>query len=411
MENESVLVEKIIPGGESLGRLKNGKKIFFWGALPGETVTDYIITKNKTNYQKAIATSIQNPSPYRVKPKDSCFLSTSPWQIINYDYELKLKQELVVEIFREHKISIKTPIILTDNQDYFYRNKMEYTLYWNNETNKIELAFHERGSHRKLPITSSSIERPELFKQAKNIIQDLNNRHEEARKYQSLLLRCNQNGEVSGGLYENHQPHPTFNNLTDKILDHTYSYSPNGFFQINLPVYEMALQEIKKYINTDKVLDLYAGVGTIGLSTARDKLLTLVEVDKSAFIELARNITIEDISRLTRSEIARSPVTTGATKRVRNGNILAILSKSEDVLNYIEPDQTIILDPPRAGCDQKLINKLLEVKPKTIIYLSCNPATQARDLEVLLNHYQIKTIKTYNFFPHTPHIENLVVLC
>ena len=90
---------------------------------------------------------------------------------------------------------------------------------------------------------------------------------------------------------------------------------------------------------------------------------------------------------------------------------IAILSKSEEVLNYIEPDQTIILDPPRAGCDQKLINKLLEVKPKTIIYLSCNPATQARDLEALLNHYQIKTIKTYNFFPHTPHIENLVVLC
>ncbi len=411
MKNESVLVEKIIPGGESLGRLKNGKKIFFWGALPGETVTDYKITKNKTNYQKAIATSIQNPSPYRVKPKDSCFLSTSPWQIINYDYELKLKQELVVEIFHEHKINIKTPEILTDNQDYYYRNKMEYALYWNNKTNKIELAFHERGSHRKLPITSSSIERPELFKQAKNIIQDLNNRHEEARKYQSLLLRCNQDGIISGGLYENHQPHPTFNNLTDKILGYTYSYSPNSFFQINLPVYEIALQEIKKHINTEKVLDLYAGVGTISLSTARDKLLTLVEVDKSAFIELARNITIEDISRLTRSELARSPVTTGATKRVRNSNILAILSKSEDVLNYIEPDQTIILDPPRAGCDQKLINKLLEVKPKTIIYLSCNPATQARDLEVLLNHYQIKTIKTYNFFPHTPHIENLVVLC
>ena len=413
MKNESVLVEKIIPGGESLGRLKNGKKIFFWGALPGETVTDYIITKNKTSYQKAIATSIQNPSPYRVKPKDSCFLSTSPWQIINYDYELKLKQELVVEIFREHKISIKTPKILTDNQDYFYRNKMEYALYWNNETNKIELAFHERGSHRKLPIISSSIERPELFKQAKNIIQDLNNRHEEARKYQSLLLRCNQDGIVSGGLYENHQPHPTFKNLTDKILSYTYSYSPNGFFQINLPVYEIALQEIKKHINTDKVLDLYAGVGTIGLSTARDKLLTLVEVDKATFKELKNNcnkVFSSGIRSYDEDERAR-PVTTGASDAPRRKYPIAILSKSEEVLNYIEPDQTIILDPPRAGCDQKLINKLLEVKPKTIIYLSCNPATQARDLEALLNHYQIKTIKTYNFFPHTPHIENLVVLC
>ena len=386
MTNESVLVEKIIPGGEGLGRLKNGKKIFFWGALPSETVTEYQITKNKSSYIKAVATEIQNPSPFRMVPKDTCYLSTSPWQIFDYSYELKIKQELVVEIFREHKIDIDTPDIFTDGNDYFYRNKMEYALYWNHETNQIDLAFHERGSHRKIPIQSSSLERPEIFQAAKNIIKDLNHHHEEARKYQSLLLRCNQKGEVSGGLYENHKPHPTFQNLSDSILGHTYSYSPNGFFQINLPVYEMVLQEIKKYINTEKVLDLYAGVGTIGLSTARDYNLTLVEVDKSAYQELVNNS--KDLN-----------------------NINTILDKSENILNYIEPDQTVILDPPRAGCDQKLIDKLLKVKPKTIIYLSCNPATQARDLTILLKHYQIKTIKTYNFFPHTPHIENLVVLC
>ena len=386
MTNESVLVEKIIPGGESLGQLKSGKKIFFWGALPDEVVIEYQITKNKSNYLKAIATKIQNPSPFRVASKDTCYLSTSPWQIFDYSYELKTKQELVVEIFREHKINIDTPQIFTDCNDYFYRNKMEYALYWNHKTNQIDLAFHERGSHRKIPIISSSIERPEIFQAAKNIIQGLNNRHEEARKYQSLLLRCNQKGEVSGGLYENHKPHPTFKNLTDSILGHTYSYSPNGFFQINLPVYEMVLQEIKQHINTKKVLDLYAGVGTIGLSVARDHNLTLVEVDKSAYQELVNNS--KDFS-----------------------NINTILDKSENILNYLEPDQTVILDPPRAGCDQKLINKLLEVKPKTIIYLSCNPATQARDLAILLKHYQIRTIKTYNFFPHTPHIENLVVLC
>lgn len=411
MEKESVLVEKIIPGGESLGQLKNGKKIFFWGALPGEIVTNYQITKNKSNYIKAVATNIKNPSLYRVEPKDPCYLSTSPWQIIDYNYELKLKQNLVVEIFREHHIDISLSEIITDGKDYYYRNKMEYALYWNHETNQIDLAFHQRGSHRKIPINSSSIERSEIFHQAQSIINDLNRRGEEARKYQSLLLRCNQNGEVSGGLYENHQPHPIFNNLTDSILSHTYSYSPNGFFQINLPVYEMALQEIKQHIDTEKVLDLYSGVGTIGLSVARDHKLTLVECDKYAFNEMVRNITVEGLPEAAAEDECPNPVKTGVRDTARNGNILAILSKSEDILNYIKPDQTIILDPPRAGCDQKLVNKLLEVKPKTIIYLSCNPATQARDLEVLLKHYQIKTIKTYNFFPHTPHIENLVVLC
>ena len=378
-----VKCEKLIPGGYGLGADENGKKIFFWNALPGEMITDFKITKNKSSYMEAIATNIKNPSPYRVKPKDECFLSTSPWQIMDYHYELEQKSLLVQEIFREHNITIDAPEVVTDGKDYFYRNKMEYALYYDLEKAKIFPAFHARGSHRKILITGSSLEKPEIFKKALEIIDDLNIRGEEARKYQSLLLRCNEKGEVSGGLYENHQPHPVFNHLTDTILSQEYSYSPNGFFQINLPVYEIALKEIKNHIKTDKVLDLYAGVGTIGLSVARDRNLTLVEVDKSAFRELCKNLP---------------------------ENALAILAKSEEALDYIAPDQTVILDPPRAGCDHKLIDKLLEITPAKIIYLSCNPATQARDIKILLTKYHIETIKTFNFFPHTPHIENLMVL-
>lgn len=416
-----IKVEKIIPGGQALATLEDGKKAFFWNALPGEEVLEYQITKNKSHYLEAIATSVTNHSPYRVEPKDDCFLSTSPWQIIEYGYELKLKQELVVELFREHQIEITTPEINTDYKDYFYRNKMEYALFWNNDLNKISLAFHTRGSHRKIPINKSSIERPEIFKKATEIVEELNAKHAEARTYQSLLLRCNQQGEVSGGLYENKKPHPQFKKLTDKVLNREYSYSPNGFFQINLPVYEMALQDIKKHISSDEVLDLYSGVGTIGLSVANDKTLTLVECDKFAFQEMVNNITIEDRTRLTRSGMSDAPpVTTGQSECVRNsdiinhtiqnGNLLAILSKSENALTYITPSQTVILDPPRAGCDKKLIDKLLEVTPQKIIYLSCNPATQARDTKALLAKYHIEEIKTFNFFPHTPHIENLIVL-
>ena len=386
--NTCMIIEKIIPGGQGLATLNDGKKAFFWNALPGEEITEYTIAKQKSHYLEAIATKITHPSPYRIEPRDVCFLSTSPWQIINYDYELQLKQELVVELFREHHIDITTPEIITDGRDYHYRNKMEYALYWDHDTAKINLAFHQRGSHRKIPITKSSIERPEIFTRANQIIDELNHNHDEARRYQLLLLRCNQKGEVSGGLYENHHPHPVFPNLTDTILGHKYSYSPNGFFQINLPVYELALTEIKHHITTDEVLDLYSGVGTIGLSTAHDKHLTLVECDKYAYGELARNIT--NISEL--------------------DNTQAVLSKSEEALNYITPNQTVILDPPRSGCDRKLTNKLNEIKPVKIIYLSCNPATQARDVKLLLDNYCIETIKTYNFFPHTPHIENLVIM-
>ena len=406
-----IKIEKIIPGGFGLGTAKDGRKGFFWNALPGETIADYNITKNKSHYFEAIATNISNFSPHRVDPLDPCYLSTSPWQIMHYDFELQQKSELVTEIFREHGITINPPQILTDGQDYYYRNKMEYALYWDNATNQIKLAFHQRGSHRKFPITKSSIERPELFTHACEIIDDLNARGEQARKYQSLLLRCNQQGKISGGLYENHKPHPQFPPLTDSILGHAYSYSPNGFFQINLPIYELALQEIRRHIATDEVLDLYAGVGTIGLSVARDHNLTLVEIDKSAYKELARNIAIKDISEPGKARISAGyPWRRAGQTRVRNGNILAILAKSEEVLDYINPNQTVILDPPRAGCDQKLINKLLETKPQKIIYLSCNPATQARDVKLLLEKYNIDEVKTFNFFPRTPHIENLIVL-
>lgn len=381
-----IKIEKIIPGGQALGTNKDGKKVFFWNALPGELIESYNITKKKSHYDEAIATTIKDTNTNRQAPRDDCFLSTSPWQIIDYDYELELKSELVQEIFREHGIRIEKPEVITDGKDFFYRNKMEYALYWNNEINKIQLAFHQRGSHRKTPIKTSSIERPEIYTAAQEIIDQLNAENKEARKYQSLLLRCNKEGRVSGGLYENHKPHPEFPPLTDTILGYKYSYSPNGFFQINLPVYELALKEIKNFITTEKVLDLYAGVGTIGLSVARDKKLTLVECDKFAYKELQNNITTV------------------------SNNINAMLDKSENVTKYIQPEQTVILDPPRAGCDRKLIDHINKTKPTKVIYLSCNPSTQARDIKLLLDNYHIESVETFNFFPHTPHIENLVIL-
>ena len=385
----NILIEKLVPGGQGISTL-DGKKGFFWNALPGETVTEFEITKKKSKYFEAIATKIENPSDHRIEPLDDCFLSTSPWQVLDYNYELEQKRELLIEVYRQNHIDITKNLgatkVQTDGNDYHYRNKMEYSLYWDIEESVIKPAFHRRGSHRKEPITRSSIERPEIFTKATEIIADLNARHEEARKYQSLLLRANQNGEISGGLYENHQPHPVFDNLTDLILGQEYSYTPNGFFQINLPVYEMALTEIKKHITTDKVLDLYSGVGTIGLSVARDKELILVESNKAAYQELEKNC--------------------------ENTKATPVLSNSEEALDYIEPDQTVIVDPPRAGCDKKLLDKFLEIQPEKIIYLSCNPATQARDVAILTEagKYHISSITPFNFFPRTPHLENLVVL-
>jgi len=393
-----IAVEKLIPGGQALGTLENGKKIFLWNALPGEIVTKISVVKEKPSFVEAIAEEFEATSKERVTPKDDCYLATSPWQILSYDYELVQKRELVAEVFRQQNIEFGGEVVRnnserfdleiqptqTDGREYFYRNKMEYALYYSHDDKLIHPAFHARGTHQKIVVTSSGLERPEIFAKAKRIIDELNINGAEARRYQSLLLRCSQDSTVSGGLFENHRPHPTFSSLEDEILGQKYSYSPNGFFQINLPVYELALREISTNVKCENVLDLYAGVGTIGLSVARDKNLTLVECDKSAYREMERNCQ-------------------GTTAR-------PVLAKSEEALSYIQPDQTVILDPPRAGCRPELIAQLLEVKPRQIIYLSCNPATQARDVKMLLATYRPVSVTPFNFFPHTPHIENLVIL-
>ncbi len=375
-------IEKIVPGGQGIATLEDGKKAFLWNALASEEV-DFEITKNKKSYCEGIATQIIKKSPSRIEPKDPCYLATSPWQIMDYAEELRQKQLIVEECFRQQHIPVEILPTITDDKDFFYRNKMEYSLYSSHDDNKIHPAFHTRGTHRKTPITQSSIERPELFKEATRIIDALNQEHAEARSYQSLLVRCDQQGKVSSALFENGKSHPQMELLKDELLGYSYSYSPNGFFQINLPVYEMVLKEISQHIQTGKVLDLYAGVGSIGLSVARDKNLTMVEINGSAFQEMQNN--------------------------AKGTKAKCILAKSEDVADYITPDCTVIIDPPRAGCDAKLIAKLNEIMPKSIIYLSCNPITQARDV-ALLKGYKITKVQPYNFFPRTPHVENLAIL-
>lgn len=396
---ESIKVDKFIPGGQAIATLESGKKIFLWGALPGEVVTKVRVTKEKSSFVEGIAEEIAQKSVFRVEPKDKCYLATSPWQILSEEYENNQKDEILREIFRQHAIEIPEALrdfhIASNVKFYHYRNKMEYALYYSHEDAKIHLAFHERGSHRKTPIEQSSLERPEIWKKAIEIIDELNHRGEDARKYQSLLLRCNQEGEVGGGLFENHCPRPKFAKLEDELFGINYKYSPNGFFQINLPVYEQVLEVIRKVYSkktkNQSVLDLYSGVGTIGLSVAPNSKLTLVECDKSAYAEMVEN--------------AKS-----AMEATSNPNIKPVLAKSEDVLGYVEPDQTVIVDPPRAGCMPEVIERFLEVEPERIIYLSCNPATQARDIKRLLEKYEISLVQPYNFFPRTPHIENLIIL-
>jgi 23S rRNA (uracil1939-C5)-methyltransferase len=143
---------------------------------------------------------------------------------------------------------------------------------------------------------------------------------------------------------------------------------------------------MKEWITPDiATVDMYSGVGTIGLTIGGDNV-KLVEINEHAVREMERNI----------AQLGKDAT--------------AVLAASENALEHITSDRTIIVDPPRAGLHEDVIERLLEEKPQRIIYLSCNPVTQARDVARLTQTYGVKAHRGYNFFPHTPHIEHLVVL-
>ena len=385
ISREIIDLQKVVPGGQTLGLLADGRKIFVWGGLPDEKV-EVEIYKSKKSYAEGNVTRVITPSSERIDPRDECYLATSPWQIYQFKYENQLKNQLLVESFRQEGIELDLPPIVTDGRDFGYRNKMEYSLWYDQEKQKIFLAFHKRSSHQKIPIAQSSIEQPEVFREAQSIIDKLNDSGDEARKYQSILVRANQQGQVSSALFENGKPRPKMRSLNDRLLGKEFSYSPNGFFQINLPVYEKALQQIKSNMDgTLDTIDLYGGVGSIGLTVANNS--TIIESNKFAADEAQLNAqTLQE----TRAKI--------------------ICANAEESLNYITKDINLIVDPPRAGLDPRVVEHILSVLPRRVIYLSCNPSTQARDIARLLQKYRMISAQAYNFFPRTPHIESLIAL-
>lgn len=418
-------LEKIVGGGQAMGTMEDGRKLFVWGGLPGETV-EVQLTKKKSKLAEGYVTSVTKASKERVEPRDpESFLSTSPWQIMSLETEQTYKAALIKEAFDLHNVTLPHDISLfTNGQEYEYRNKVEFSFWVDADTRQLDLAFFRRGTHGKIPITGTSLAHPAINAAGQAIRDLLIKKGISGFDLKTLLIRCDAEGNVVAQLYvkteEFRRPSDQdlkalpikgfeliFSNpkspasvitktlfswgdivLSDTILDIPFTYATEGFFQINLPVYTQALIDMKEWIPVEKsVVDLYSGVGSIGL-TIGGKKVTLVELNESAVREMKENIT--------------------ALKR--NSEATAVLAASEKALEYITSDDTIIVDPPRAGLHQDVVDRLLSELPERIIYLSCNPVTQARDVMLLAEHYEIKAHQGYNFFPRTPHIENLVIL-
>ena len=322
----------------------------------------------------------------------------------------------------------------------------------------LDLAFFRRGSKGKIVVDGTSLARPEINNLARAIRDLLRHKRVAARQLKTLLIRCDQSGSCVWQLYVKDRlpeiitadeaaklpaqggeiiysdprspasriterlAHFGNTTLTDTILGVPFHYACEGFFQVNIPVYEQALRDMREWVLRDRTgqhsgrqlehhqkiirdprkvaqifsevllaadrptLDLYAGVGTIGLAIGSGNV-TLVEINADAVREMQRNIT----------ELGRT-------------NARAVLAPSEQALDYITGKEIVIVDPPRAGLHSDVIATLLQKLPPRIIYLSCNPVTQARDIALLLQSYQIAWHRGYNFFPRTPHIEHLIIL-
>ena len=418
-------LDKIVGGGQSLGTLEDGKKMFVWGGLPGETV-EAQVTKKKSSMNEGYVVNVIDASSERVEPRDpDSYLSTSPWQIMNFQAEQHYKSALIEEAFELHNIVLPNPItVYGDENIYEYRNKIEYSWWWDNDSQQLDLAFFRRGTKGKIPVEGTSLARPEINQAAIKLRNLLRVKDIQARDLKTVIIRCSQNAKVAMQLYvTNSEFEPLadyeidslevagfeliFSNpkspasviterlqewgnttLTDTVLDVPFRYATEGFFQINMPVYQQALLDMKQWVGESKpVVDMYSGVGSIGLTIGGNNV-TLVELNEHAVREMRRNI----------------------TELGRESSAKAVLAPSEEALEYITYDTTIIVDPPRAGLHDKVIEKLLEEKPARIIYLSCNPVTQARDIMKLATGYGVRAHQGYNFFPRTPHIEHLVIL-
>ncbi|MCX6728716.1 MAG: RsmD family RNA methyltransferase [Candidatus Saccharibacteria bacterium] len=426
----TVKLDKIVGGGQTIATDDNGRKVFVWGGLPGELV-EVQLTKKKSKLAQGVVVNVLEPSDKRIDPRDpNSFLSTSPWQIMDFENEQHFKSALIEEAFELHNIVLPEPIeVFSDNKQYEYRNKIEFSWWWDKETQQLDLAFFRRGSHGKIPVEGTGLAHPCINKAAL-ALRDLLRTKPDLHGFmlKTVIVRCDQRGNVAMQLYVKDTSiaqltesdleslkesanitgfELIFSNplspasvitkrlqswgadsLTDQILDIPFTYTVDGFFQINIPVYCQALQDMKRWVVKGKpTLDLYSGVGTIGLTIGGDDV-TLVEINENAVNETRRNV---------------QTLSNKITAKV-------ILASSENALEYIKSNSTIIVDPPRAGLHKDVVLKLLDELPERIIYLSCNPVTQARDVALLSEKYGVRYHRGYNFFPRTPHIEHLVIL-
>jgi len=460
-----VLIEDYASEGKSLARI-DGKVIFVEGAVPGD-VADLRITKSKKDWSEATVQRFHVLSPQRVSPFCTHFGTCGgcKWQMLPYAEQLKYKQrEVEQQLKRIGKLEIPDllPIIGSDATTH-YRNKLEFTFSNKRYLTKEELEIRlkekadQSGEEQIVPSDPAlGFHVPRLFDKVIDIetchlqpepsngirlfIRQFSLDHGfsfyDIRAHQgwlrTLIIRTSSLGEAMVNVTFGHDNesdrcllfdallkafpqittlvytiNPKWNDsihdldpvtyygegyMKEKLGDFIYKIGPKSFFQTNTAQAEKLYEVTRSFagLTGNEVLyDLYCGTGSIGIFCSKSaKNVIGVEVVAEAIEDAYENAGMNQLNNV--SFFA--------------GDVIDVCTDAF-FTEHGRPD-VVITDPPRAGMHEKLVRKLLEMEAPRIVYVSCNPATQARDLQLLNQKYSIEKLQPVDLFPHTHHIEN-----
>ena len=375
----------------------NDAIMFVDNAIPNEKITVKNITKKKKFYEAEVDEIIESTSS-RVVPKCPFYSQCGGCNMMHMsdDLQKEFKQNKVSEILGHHS-NIYNEVKLNENdRQLFYRNKI---------TLKIKdgmWGYYNSKTHTLCPITSCLIGKQEMndIIQNHDFINIINGEITLRSNYnKEVLIAVTSNEEVKlkeelipaniVGIVLNGKTIYKDNYFYDYVNDLKFKITYNSFFQVNNYMNGKIFDLLNGNLSGENLLDLYCGVGTLGLSVAKNfKNIYGIEIVENAIIDAKHNAEINNIKN--------THYYAGSTDK-----ILANLNVEFD---------TIILDPPRSGLNEATIKQVLELSPKTICYVSCDPMTLARDLKILKESYKIEKINALEMFPNTYHVETLVIL-
>lgn len=454
---ENLHIDRYAAEGKCIGHQQD-KVIFVEGVVPGD-VADVFVFKNKKDWAEAKVNRISTYSADRVEPVCSHFGACGgcKWQMLPYPLQLQYKEQQVKDqLKRLGHIDIPEFLPIKGcSESYQYRNKLEFTfsnkqylthaeLQTGASFDKNVLGFHAPRLFDKVLDIQHCHLQPEPSNAIRNYVKAYGYEHGlsfyDIRHHtgflRNLVIRTSTLGEVlvnlvvgedrpetiMGLLQSLQQAFPAITSLhytvnqklNDSIYDldvvhaagkdhieerlekYRFRISPKSFFQTNTQQAEELYRITRSFAGLtgkETVYDLYCGTGSIGifLSGQAGRVIG-VETVEDAVADAKKNAALNNLSN------------TGFFA----GDVIKVCNT--DFFNTHGQADLVIIDPPRAGCHEKLIDKLLEVKAEKIVYVSCNPATQARDLALLARGYDCVRSQAVDMFPHTHHVENVVLL-